>query len=234
MSDTRKKTKKKKSSRLNFADLVIPIISGTIFILVLFFILIPSVNSSRNMLLEIEKIEKEREILKANLTNAQMINFVDLQRDLSNARKVLPRRLEVAQFAYYIDNLAKEKGLDFRGLKAGDIAISDEDISILDVKGIRVPMGYSGDYNPILDFFNELQLVSPYVISFGHKVELNKLGSESEGNVKWSLEIDVTSYYVEEDQHLDTVVNFSAPLKPYDTQQEMVDEFAERVERLID
>ncbi len=228
------KEKKKQTTKLTFGDLMIPLVSGLIFILILFFILIPSINNSNDMLLEIEQVQKEQEILKKNLEIAQDLDFATLQTDLSNARKVLPRRLEVAQFAYYIDSLAREKDLHFRELKAGDITIAEEEVSVLDVKGIRVPMEYSGGYNPILDFFNELQLVSPYVISFGHKVELAKRGSEDENNVEWTLEIDVTGYHVEEDQDSDMSINPLNPIIPYNTNEDLVEEFAERVERLID
>ncbi len=228
------KKKQKQTTKLTFGDLMIPVVSGVIFILILFFVLIPSINSSNDMLLEIEQVKKDQEILKRNLEVAEGLDFATLQTDLANARKVLPRRLEVAQFAYYIDSLAREKDLHFRELKAGDVTISEEEISALDVKGIRVPMGYSGDYEPILDFFNELQLASPYVISFGHKVDLVKRGDEGERNVEWGLEIDVTGYHVEEDQDLDVTINPLLPVIPYDSDRDLVEEFADRVERLID
>ncbi len=227
-----KKEKTKKHKKMSFADLMIPIVSGLIFVLVLFFILLPSINNSSEMLLEIEKTKKEQEILRKNLNVVEGVNFAVLQKDLSNARKVLPKRLEVAQFAYYVDELAKEKGLVFRELKAGDMSVSTEENSILDVKGVRVPMVYAGDHQPIVDFFNELQLVSPYVISFGHKVELNKTESDA-GQETWNLEIDITGYYVEEDENIVRTVNFLVPFSSYDSQENMVKEFSERVEKLI-
>jgi Tfp pilus assembly protein PilO len=228
------KKKINKTAGITLADLMIPIVSGLIFLLILFFVLIPSINSSSEMLTEIERVREDQEVLKRNLEIVESLDFPTLQTDLSNARRVLPKRLEVAQFAYYVDSLAKEKGLDFRELKAGDVTISKEDIASLDVKGIRVPMGYAGDYEPILDFFDELQTVSPYVISFGHKVDLRKRGTEDENNVEWGLEIDITGYHVEEGQDLDRGINFSLPIKPYDFDPDMVEIFSERVNRLVD
>lgn len=223
----------RKTTRLNLADLLIPIVSAFVFIMVLFFILIPSINNSSEVLRKIEEAEADQETLRTNLETVESIDFAQMQRDLSNARKVLPTRLEVAQFAYYVDNLAEEKDLEFRELRAGDVSISDaeEDVSTLDVKGIRVPMEYSGDYEPILDFFNELQTVSPYVISFGHNVELNKLGDGDDA--EWGLEIDITGYHVREDDEMVRTTNLYSRFTPYSNFENLVEEFAERVE-LID
>ena len=234
MEDDKDRRKKERSIvKLSLGDLLIPVVSGVIFVLIVFFILLPSINNSQDMLSEIEDVKADQEIIERNLDVIKSLDFEELQGDLSNARRVLPRRLEVAQFAYYVDSLAREKGLDFRELKAGDVTISEEEVKTLDVKGIRVPMGYSGDYEPILDFFNELQVVSPYVISFGHKVELNKRGVEDEGPVVWSLSIDITGYHVEEDSSLDVTPNPLLPFIAYDTDPDIVAEFAERVERLV-
>ncbi len=227
----RKKSEKAKT-RLKLSDFLVPAVSGLIFLLVLFFILIPSIENSSEMLLEIDRVEKDQGILRKNVDMLSGIDFTELQKDLSNSRKVLPRRLEVAQFAYYVDSLAEEKKLQFRELKAGDIAISTEESSALDVKGIRVPMAYRGDYEPILDFFDELQLVSPYVISFGHKVELNKSFFGDDEKAQWSLEIDVTGYYVEEDETSSERLNLLVPVRPYVAYEETIKEFQERSEKL--
>jgi Tfp pilus assembly protein PilO len=234
MEEKSKKTKDvkkdKRFRRFSPSDFIIPGLSGLIFILVLFFILIPSVNNSNDMLSEIKDIRKKQETLSRNLNTVKSLDFVDLQKNLSNARSILPQKLEVAQFAYYIDDLAEQKGLTFRELKAGDVSISTEEVSVLDVKGIRVPMAYSGEYDPMLDFFNELQVASPYVLSFGHKVTLNKSGTEDEE--MWSLEIDVTGYYVEEDRDIVKKINSLTPFVTYYSDQQMVTEFMQRAEKL--
>jgi Tfp pilus assembly protein PilO len=227
-------TKEKKNTRkLNLGDFIVPAASGIIFLLVLFFILIPSIESTGGMLNEIKQIEKDQEILRRNIDVAKGIDFAELQKNLANARKVLPKRLEVAEFAYYIDQLAQEKELGFRELKAGDVAITTEQISSLEVKGVRVPMGYRGDYDKILDFFNELQLVSPYVISFGHKVELNQFMMNQNDPLSWALEIDVTGYYVEEDSEQRSL-NLLVPIRPYDYDPNLVAEFENRVKKIVD
>jgi hypothetical protein len=228
------KKKVSKKVKLTLVDFMIPIISGFVFLLILFFVLIPSINNSSEMLKEIEQIQEDQALLQRNLDIVESLDFITLQKDLSNARKVLPKRLEVAQFADYVNSLAKEKELNFVELKAAPIEIAINDVSSLDVKGIRVPMGYVGSYEPILDFFNDLQTISPYVISFGYKVDLRKRGTESENNVEWGLEIDVTGYRVEEGQDLGREINLSLPMKPYDFNQDMVEAFSERVNRLVD
>jgi len=234
MEETKKKNqslkKENRFRRFSPADFIIPGFSGLIFFLVLFFILIPSINNSNEMLSEIKGIREKQETLSRNLNVVKGLDFISLQKNLSNARNILPQKLEVAQFAYYIDDLADQKGLTFRELKAGDVSISTEDVSVLDVKGIRVPMEYSGEYDPILDFFNELQIASPYVLSFGHKVTLNKSGSADEE--MWSLEIDVTGYYVQEDRDIFKTINLFTPFVSYESDQEMVMEFMQRAEKL--
>ncbi len=227
-----KKDLGKKKNRLTVADVMVPVVSGLIFLLVLFFVLIPSIENSQQMLLEIEKLKKEEDALQANLNLVESIHFIDLQADLANAREVLPQRLEVAQFAYYIDSLARQKELEFKDLKASDVGVGaqEEEVGAVTVKGIRVPMGYSGDYKLILEFFDELQIASPYVISFGHKVELAKSNPEDSKDSLWSLEIDVTGYYVEEEEDISVAFNPKAPFIPYNSQEDLVSEFAERVE----
>lgn len=222
--------KKKNTTKLTLMDLLIPVVSGLVFLLVLFFVLIPSINNSNEMLSEVEQIQREQEILERNLAMVRGLDFDTLQTDLSNARRVLPRRLEVAQFAYYVNSLSVEKDLNFGGLRVHDLPVAME--SVLDVEGVRATMDYSGEYNDILDFFNELQLVSPYVISFGNKVDLNKRGVEVEDNVMWRLEIDITGYYTKEREELEAIINPLMPFTPYDTDESIVEEFAERVERL--
>ncbi len=224
--------KKKGSKKVTLVDLLVPAVSGVVFVLVIFFVLIPSINNSNSMLLEIEQIQKDQEILERNLETVRGLDFAVLQSDLSNARRVLPRRLEVAQFAYYVNSLSREKDLSFGELKVHDTPVTIE--SVLDIEGVRATMDYSGDYNDILDFFNELQLVSPYVISFGHKVELTKRGSEVERDVNWRLEIDITGYYTKEREVAEATINPLVPFTPYDADEEMVAEFADRVERLLE
>ena len=228
------KKEKKIKRGVSFTDIMVPAVSGLIFILVLFFILIPSIENSSQALSQIERVKSEQEILERNLSIVEKIDFVGLQKDLSNASKVFPNSLEVAQFAYYIDSLAQEKDLEFRGLRVQDMTSSAREVSVLDVKGIRAPMEYSGEYEPILNFFDELQLSSPYVISFGSKVELNKSGEEGENNVSWFLKIEVTGHYVEEDKDVAGTINMRTPLIPYDSQEDMIVEFSERVKKFID
>lgn len=228
--ENKNKNSIKNLTKLSLTDLLIPVVSGIVFLLVLFFVLIPSIHNSNDMLLEVEQIEKDQEILERNLTMIRALDFTDLQTDLSNARRVLPSRLEVAQFAYYVNSLSSEKGLTFGELKVHDLPVTIE--SVLDVEGIRATMDYSGEYEDILDFFNELQLVSPYVISFGNKVDLTKRGEETDGNIRWRLEIDITGYYTKEREGLDAVINPLMPFSPYDADENMVQEFADRVQRL--
>ena len=224
------KTKGRNTTRLTYMDLLIPVVSGVVFILVLFFVLIPSINNSNEVLSEIEQIQNNQEIIERNLTIVRDLDFDELQTNLSNARRVLPRRLEVAQFAYYVNSLSAEKELDFGGLRVHDLRVTTD--SVLEVEGVRATMDYSGDYEDILDFFDELQLVSPYVISFGHRVDLNKRGTEAEGDVRWRLEIDITGYYAAERQELEAEINPLVPFRPYNANEDIVEEFAERVERL--
>ncbi len=110
------------------------------------------------------------------------------------------------------------------------MSIPIEGISVLDVKGIRGTLEYAGEYDSVLSFFDELQVASPHVISFGNKVSLNKSGLV--GDDRWSLEIDVTGYYVEEDRDIVKTINLLTPFVTYDSDQQMVTEFTQRAEKL--
>jgi Tfp pilus assembly protein PilO len=234
MADAKTKKTKLSLSKLNFMDFIIPLVSSMIFLLVIIFVLIPSIQGSRDMSLEIEEVKRDQELLTKNKDLIQAIDFNALQKDLSNAKRILPTKLEVAQFAYYVDSLAEEKGLRFRELKASDITIATEESVMLEMKGIRIPMGYMGDYASIVSFFDELQVASPYVISFGTHVELTKSVGASLTDVIWVLEIDVTGYYVEESAEKEDTANLYLPFLPYDRHEDMISEFDARVKKLLD
>jgi hypothetical protein len=232
--ENKSKQNKKKFQKLRISDLLIPFVSGVIFLIVIIFVLVPSIRGSREMLVEIERVKSDQKSLSKNKDVLDDIDFSNLQKDLMNARRVLPAKLEVAQFASYVLSLAAEKNLRDCEIKATDIMVAVEETVMLNMKGIRVPIGCRGDYNSITDFFDDLQVASPYVISFGTKVELTKtLGTSVEEEI-WSLGIDVTGYYVEEPQASEDELNVYRPIVPYDRHAEIIKEFDERVKKLVD
>ncbi len=179
-----------KTKRLQLGDIIIPVLVIIILIILSIFVFIPMIQSTIEFRKESKEINEKMGKLEVLEKDMESIDETSLQADLIVAKKVIPESLKVSDFIYYIDDLATEKSLVSKELTASDVKVvfgDDEDSYIFGVNG---PLSYSGDFESILEFLDELQTSSPYIIS----VEGITLREASDGG--WTLSITVTGYYI--------------------------------------
>ncbi len=206
-------SEKIQKTRLTFTDILVPIVAVIVLVVLGIFVFIPMIKEAlavRNEYVDVKAKEKQLEQLEIALNN---LDETTLQADLVNAKNVIPKTLKVSSFIYYIDNLAFEKNLSSEKISAGDIKIGGgekkEGKYILGVSG---PLAYSGSLENILSFLESLYSASPYIIS----VENISL---SESSKDWTVELNVTGYYVPE--NIDEF-NLYIKFEPYTTDDNVV------------
>jgi len=211
-------------------DLYIPILSLFVMTLLTIFVYIPMIRNavdSRN-----EKREISEKIGKLNKLNDELdaVDVGNLQMDLASVRTVIPFSLQVSDFLLYVDNLAKEKNLDFKEVLAGDVLIrSKGETRDIDptIKGVSGPLKYVGDLDDITEFLGELQNISPFIVS-SDDVELRK----SADGEKWEVAIVITGYYL--NRNAIPKVNIYSSYTPYTQYEDILNILKDKAESLSD
>ena len=213
-----------KKSRLRVSDLIVPISSAVVLLLLSVFVFLPMINKAIEYRGELKETNEKLEQLD-NLENSlQEIDDTQLIGDLLIAKKIIPKVLQVSDFIYYIDNLAKRKELITREISAGDISVGGGDVTKVRTSlGVSGPLSYSGEYLMILEFLDEIQAFSPYLVT------LKDISMSQGGEGIWNVEFQLTGYYIPEQ---DTIVDLYAPFTKYNRFSDIIDIFSVRVNRL--
>ena len=220
-------SEKIKASRLGINDIIIPLASGIILIMLALFVFVPMVKSAINFRSEYREIKEKEEALTNLEAQLKSIDEGTFQIDLLNAKEVIPKTLRVSSFMYYIDTLANEKRLTSRSLSAGDIQVTvsktvEDEKEKKSYLGVSGPLAYNGTLENILDFLDSLYSASPYIIS-SENVSLRQSGEE------WRVTLNVTGYYVPEGT---ITADLYAPFTNYTRYQDIVDIFGQKAEKL--
>ena len=210
-----------KRSRLKIADIIVPISVGIILLFLSIFVFIPMITSALNSQKEIKEVKGKIEKLKKLEEDILSIDENTLSDDVIIAKKVMPKILKVSDFIYYVDNLATEKNLTTREISAGD---SNTGQSLSGSYGVSGPVSYTGSFENVLEFLDEVQNVSPYLIGTSN-LELSR-----STNDKWTVEINITGYYMPDKSSTD--LNIYSDIKKYTTYQDIVDIFKEKAKQL--
>lgn len=179
-------SEKIKKSKLQPSDLIVPISLGIVLILLAIFVFIPMVSSALDSQKELKEIEEKREVLANLETELNKMDEGEISDDLITAKKVIPKILKVSDFIYYVDYLAKQKGLSAKEISAGDAG------TIQDTNSVSGPLEYSGSFENILSFLEDFQSASPYLISLKN-VELSRSGDDN-----WNVSLQVSGFYISE------------------------------------
>ena len=205
-------SQKVKKTKLSFSDLVIPIASGILFIILAFAVFIPMVTSAFEYLDEIKETNEKIDQLEKLNKQIDSLDDNQLNDDVLTSRQVIPRILLVSNFVFYLDELAKEKSLEISELSSAD--------SINVVSG---PIGYTGDYLNVIAFLEDVQSVSPYMI----RLENVEVSAKEEGD--WSISLQVSGYYILE---ADKDPDIYAPFQPYTEYEDVVEIFKRKAESI--
>ena len=196
-----------KKTRLTFSDLIIPIASGIVLIILSFAVFVPMVNAAFGYLAEIKVTNEKIEQLEGLDTKLGLLDENQLNEDVLTARSVIPNILLVTSFAYYVDELARDKGLEVEKLEARDA-----------LDGVSGPLEYSGDYQSVISFLDDVQDVSPYIIRLKN-VEV-RLAKE---NVRISL--DASGYFIADTNQEPDIY---APFQPYTEYTDVMEVFRKK------
>lgn len=224
--------KTRRKSGVRIADMIIPVFGLVIFIILLYSVLIPTFVEGSKMMKEADDVQSKINLLNTNKETLKKVNTVTLQKDLTNSKKIVPNNLEVADFAFYVDSLAKEKKLEFQEIAAGDLPSSFiRDINVTGVEGVNSPMAYKGTYNNIARFLDELQGYSPYIVSSGG-IEIAKVVAKDSTKEEWRLEINVTGYYLKDANVALDKIDLYQKVNPYSQRDAIVKLFEEKANRI--
>ncbi len=209
-------------------DIVVPLMSIITLGLLTTFVYIPMVTAGTKFRQESAEINEKIKKLEDLNDDLDKMDVSLLQTDLANSRVVIPFSLQVSDFVSYIDDAATDKGLEFKEILAGDIAIKDDkgDRGIdKAIKGVSGPLKYVGTLNQITDFLDELQVASPFILS----ADQIKLKKENSGE-KWEIAVNITGYYI--NQASLTKTNLYNNFVPYTQYEDTLNIFKLKSEKI--
>lgn len=208
--------KKKKDTKLSFSDLIIPIASGAVFIILCFAVLIPMVNSALEYLDEIKVTNEQIEQLEKLDKALKKLDEDKLNEDVVTSRKVIPVKLLVSDLILYLNELAISLDLQINELVSSDA-----------LNSVSGPIGYTGNYENILNFLENAQNVSPYMLRL-ENVEV-RTRSNSEDTNTWSISLLISGYYLaDEEKDADIYDSFQS----YTEYEDIVEIFKEKAKNL--
>ena len=178
-----------KKTRMKIGDIIIPILVVVVLILLSLFVFVPMIESTIEFRNESKQINDKMDTLEDLESDLASLEEITLQADLIVAKKVIPESLKVSDFIYYIDYLANEKDLISKELTASDVrVVSSEDDTF--TYGINGPLAYTGEFSKILEFLDELQTASPYIVS------VEGITLRESQDASWNMSLTVTGYYI--------------------------------------
>ena len=100
-----------KRSQLKLSDLIIPIAVVIVLILLSILVFIPMITKANEYRAELKEVNQKIETLDNLEKSINEMDSAQLVTDLLVAKKIIPKVLQVSDFVYYIDTLAKSKNL---------------------------------------------------------------------------------------------------------------------------
>ena len=211
-AELQKVVEKRESKKLTISDLIIPIASSIVLIILCFAVFIPMVRSAFEYMDEMKEIDQKIEQLDKLNKQLDQLDESQLSDDVLTSRTVVPNTLLVSDLVYYIDNLAKSLNLQISKLSSAD--------SLNSVSG---PLGYEGEYSNVIDFLDKAQNVSPYMIRL-ENVKLSRK-NKNDGKDNWSIDMIVSGYYISDSEEEPSIYsNF----KPYTEHSDILEIFREK------
>ena len=207
----------------NISDLLIPIVSLISLVLIAIFVLIPMFNNTLETMQKTKDYKKKYEQLMTVYTGIYSINEQDLNENYVNVITLIPDSMRVSDFAKFVNDRAIKDGLELDKIKAEDtnnISLTNNTkISrIHNLKSIEAPLAYTGSYDDIVNFLEDLFVKIPFVIT----ADSVSISLENDTEEKWKVELNIKVFYIEDTG--DAKPNLYAPFTPYTHYpQELID-----------
>ena len=208
---------KRGSKKLTISDLIIPIASSLVFIVLCFAVFIPMVRSAFEYMDEMKEIDQKIEQLNKINEQIDQLDENQLNEDVLTSRMVIPNALLVSDLVYYVDNLAKSLNLQISKLSSAD--------SLNSVSG---PLEYDGEYTEVINFLDRAQNVSPYMLRL-ENIKLSKK-NKNDGKDNWSINMTVSGYYLADSKK---EPNIYGNFKPYTQDNDIIDIFKEKAKNRL-
>ena len=216
-AELQKVVEKRGSKKLTISDLIIPIASSIVFIILCFAVFIPMVRSAFEYMDEMKEIDQKIGQLEKLSKQLDQLDENQLSDDVLTSRTVVPNTLLVSDLVYYIDNLAKSLNLQISKLSSAD--------SLNSVSG---PLGYEGEYTNVIDFLDKAQNVSPYMIRL-ENVKLSRK-NKNDGKDNWSIDMIVSGYYISDSEE---EPNIYSNFQPYTQHSNVLEIFREKAKSTL-
>jgi hypothetical protein len=214
---------KREKSQLTISDLIIPIAAGIILLLLTLFVFMPMIKTARESRKELKEVNEKIEHLENVQKSLEELDDTQLLNDLVIAKKVIPKVLQVADFVYYIDSLANSMELDTSDVTAGDISVGSPEENAERNLGVNSNLSYTGSYDNVLDFIDEIQDYSPYLVT------LKDISLSMGGDDTWDVDFELTGYYISDRERN---ADFHKPFTKYTNFSDIMDIFSVKVEKL--
>lgn len=234
---TRSKHAVKERKGLKLGDLLIPMVSFILFVILFIFVYIPLMSDVQDMRKEIDTLQDKQRKLASNQTKIRELEDTNsqLQLDLVVAERIIPNELDVSDFAFYIDELAKEKNLRLEEISSSDISfgsVEDKIFATGIVKGVSGPLRYRGSFDEIVEFLELVKRNAPYVIDTTD-VQLRQLESvDGDGEKVWLVDLELTGYYMVEYDEL--VFNPLGNLNLYSVETKAMNTLVNKSNRIVE
>jgi Tfp pilus assembly protein PilO len=224
---------KNEKSKVQFkiSDFVIPIFGLIVLILLTIFVYIPAISDAMDMRTELADLKEKKAHLDELAVELESQNMDTYNSDYNSLSLILPKKLEVANFAYYIDKLAVDKNLALTEIRLGNSSVTNiKKSDTNEGEQVSGPVKYNGDYDSIISFMDEMQSYSPYLISL-ESLKLSHMPT-SVSNNSWSLELSVMATYYGNDTI--TIPSYSNYMfVPYTTNADSLSLLKKRSEKIL-
>ncbi len=205
---------KKRKTKLTLGDLIIPLASGVVLVILSFAVFVPMVKSAFQYLEEIKVAQGKIEQLEKLNKQLDRIDENQLNEDVLTSREVIPNILLVSDLIYYLDNLAKSLDLSISKLVTSDTLDS-----------VSGPITYEGEYNDVITFLDQAQNVSPYMLRL-ENAEVKRNTNETNQDV-WEIELTISGYYMADGNEQPDIY---ADFQPYTEYSDIVEIFRTKAE----
>lgn len=205
--------KKTRNYKKLFRFYLLPIISISIFLVILMFTIIPNVKYMINGLEEGKQLKKESEELdrRISLLKTLKTREEENQQILNKVNLIIPsEQSEVVKFRQKVAGLATNEGLLVESLQAGENIIDEDDAVIENNNNqlIEIPskFSFSGDFDAFRKLFLTLYEGDDFFIITNMDLDISSVG-QSSGT--WKGQFDLTKYQFSERQSEEDYMNIS-------------------------
>lgn len=198
LNEKRNKKKFFDWTKLKFYGL--PVISTSIFVIIVLFFIIPKITEIFSELENVDRLGKEQTELQNLLIETRRLqsNIDNLDAQLSVIDSIAPsRETEVLIFRNKIQQLAESNGLKFAFQVSSDTNLQNQvtnaPLDALSLKEVATQFEVTGEFTNIEQFINQLNLIDDFIIIRQMSLSSIELAEQS-SFTEWELQLTIAKY----------------------------------------